>query len=319
MITLNCPDCDRQYELEDTMAGKKAACQCGAILFVPKTVDAPPGEKICPQCSSSAKEESVICIKCGYNFQTGGKLRTEKEKAEPEEDQKSMFIRSMIKPCIFLIIACVAALIVYNTFFKKSYGISSADPIGTLTAINAHLKKYGYVKQNITKSYIPKQFKNDATKIIWKDVKLEKASKGMYSESIFIIVSPDNKILAIGANFKGAVASIPGDTGSKTGHFMTSLWKEVGFPFPPDFQSIEKGEGKFSYTIKKAEESLNDLHAIWMEYPSDVSVLPSSQTMLISYSRFGEDLTYKKMQGAISYHTSDLKKLKSSFKIQLNK
>ena len=295
MITLNCPDCDQQYELDDDMAGKKAACQCGAILLVPKMVDAAPGEKICPECNEATGEESVICVGCGYNFHTRGRMRAAETRVEPEDDSKIMLVRRLIKPVILMIIAVVAAVIVYNMFFVKHYGISSANPIGTLASISARLDKYGFVKQNEDKAYIPELFGEGVKKITWKDAKLEKLSKGMYSEKIFIFQSSDNKILAIGANFKGTVASIPGDTGSGIGRFMSSLWKETDLTFPPDYKTIMEGKGRFNYKYGRAEAKVNDICGIWMEYPSDVSILPSSHTMLITYSRFG-DVTYKNSQ-----------------------
>lgn len=312
MITLNCPDCGQTYEVDDNMAGKKAACQCGAILFVPKTV-APPGQKTCPGCNSVSGEESVICVECGHNFQTGGKIRSAESRVEKEEDnEKIILLRRMIKPCIMLVIAVIVGVIAYRMFFVKYYGISSGAPIGTLAKIEEHLNKYGYVKQDEKKPYIPEYFGDGAAIMKWKDVKLEKRSKGMYSEVIFVVLGPDKKVLGIGANFKGTVGSIPGDTGSGTGRFMSSFWKEAGLPFPPEYKSVKVGKGAWASTYKIAKANAGELRGEWVDYPSSVTVLPSSNTMLITYSRFG-DASYKNVQSK-PYEAYDFKSIKDNLK-----
>ena len=293
MITLNCPDCDQKYELDDSMAGKKAECQCGAMLFIPKTVDVPPGQKNCLACKTLVDEKSVICMECGYNFQTGDRVRT--ARVVKEDSQKTLFLRRIIKPCILLIIAVVVAIVVYRMLFVKHHGISSSKPMGDFALIAEHLNKCNYVKQDVKNSYVPDFFGKGATVVRWKDVKLEKISKGMFSEVIFVVLSPKNAVLAIGANFKGAVDSIPGDTGSKTGRFMASFWKEVDLPFPPVFKNITKGKGAWLSSYKIAKAKVHDLKGEWMEYPSSISVLPSSNTMIITYSRF-TDATYKNVK-----------------------
>ena len=317
MITLNCPDCDQEYKLDDDMAGKKAACQCGSILFVPKIVDAPQGQKSCPQCNKLSNEESVICVNCGYNFHTGGRMRSAETRIEHEDSPKIIFLRRIIKPCIFLIILIVVGVIIYNMFFVKHYGISSGNPLGTIAAIEEHLKKCGYVKQDLKEPYIPKVFKKGAKRVEWKDVKLEKLSKGMDSEKIFIILSTDNKVLAIGANFKGVVGSIPGDTGSATGRFMSSMWKEVELPFPPDYKSIKQGKGRWAFTYNKAEAVAGELRGMWIEHPSDVSILPSAHTMLITYSRFS-DVTYESCQQK-SFEGFDIESFKKEIEKETKK
>ncbi len=295
MIRLNCPDCGEEYQLDDSMAGKKAACSCGAVLFVPDAPDIPEGAKACPVCKKITESSSVICVSCGYNFQTGGRMRSAETRVE-KEDPKSLFlIRRLWKPAVITTIVLFSSFIAYRYFFVKNYGISSKKPLGTIQAIDAHLSKYGFERQE-NADKLPEVLGHGNGKIEWKDVRLEESSKGMFSEAVFIIVNPQDSILAIGANFKGGLKTVPGDTGSATGRFMSSFWKDTELPFPPSFQSIRQGEGRWSYTFLKAEASTNSVRGEWIEYPSDVLIIPSSHTMLIAKAEL-ENISFELVKG----------------------
>ena len=295
MITLNCPDCGKEYSLSDEMAGKKASCECGAILFVPKTITAPEGMKTCPNCNKISEEKSILCTSCGYNFNTGGRVKSATTSVEADENPKLLLIIKMIKPAIFAIISLIILYIVYSTFFAKNYGVSSSSPLGTFQSIEKHLLKYGYEQEPDNSDKLPKVFEKGCKKIEWKDVKLAKLSQGMYVEKVFVIVSPEKEVLAIGAKFKGGVKSIPGDTGSMSGRFLSSFWKEVGFLSPPEYKEVVKGEGRWSYTFNKANETVNEISGEWIEYPEEITILPSSHTIIMSYTRF-KDLSYTQIQ-----------------------
>lgn len=43
------------------------------------------GGKPCPSCGSSIKQDAVICIHCGHNFNSGKQLKTKKLKAQKEK------------------------------------------------------------------------------------------------------------------------------------------------------------------------------------------------------------------------------------------
>ena len=287
MITLNCPDCGQNYELEDSMAGKKASCACGAMLFVPDTPDIPEGFKACPACKSTTSEDSVICVSCGYNYQTGGRMRSAETRVLAEDPPSIILIRRLWKPALLLLLMTIAGIITYISLFVKPYGISSKNPLGKLAAIEKHLARYGYVKQGDSGSP-PKSFGADAKKIEWLDAKLENSSKGMWSEKVFIITDASGEILAIGANFKGGMKTVPGDTGSATGRFMSSLWKAAGLQFPPEYETIKVGEGRWASSYMKAKTSSPALKAEWTEYPSEVLIIPSAHTMVISLAKTPE-------------------------------
>ncbi|MFK7790550.1 MAG: hypothetical protein AB8C95_13795, partial [Phycisphaeraceae bacterium] len=39
------------------------------------------GGKDCPECASSVKQEAVLCVNCGHNFDSGKKMKTQKTSA----------------------------------------------------------------------------------------------------------------------------------------------------------------------------------------------------------------------------------------------
>ncbi|MBN1864066.1 MAG: hypothetical protein JW808_04130 [Victivallales bacterium] len=295
MITLTCPECGEQYQLDDSMAGKKAACSCGAVLFVPDTPDIPEGAKACPVCKKITESSSVICVSCGYNYQTGGRMRSAETRVEKEDPKTLALARTLWKPAVITAIIMFSSFIAYRCFFVKNYGISSKNPLGTIQAIDTHLSKYGFKKlENADK--LPEALGQGNKKIEWKDIRLEESSKGMFSETVFIIADSQDSVLAIGANFKGGLKTVPGDTGSATGRFMSSFWKDTELPFPPDFQPIREGEGRWSYTFLKAKATTNSVCGEWIEYPSDVLIIPSSHTMLISKPEL-QNISFETVKG----------------------
>ena len=295
MITLNCPDCGKTFELDDGMAGKKAACECGAVLFIPEHPDVAKGEKRCPKCHAVTSEESILCVSCGYDFSTGGRIRSAETRVDPDSNPKATLHRRFWKPALLVIALIITGIVVYNSFFTKHYGISEQTPMGTLYAVEKHLKASGF-KKEASSTDVHEIFGKGARLVEWKDVKLEKMSHGMSVESILVVLSPDDAVLAVSANFKGGYKTIPGDTATNAGHFIVSFWKDAGFRFPPEYKHITIGKGRFAISYNKASASVGDLKAEWIEYPSGVSILPSHHSMIITYSRF-KDVDYKKLRG----------------------
>jgi hypothetical protein len=84
-IVFRCHDCDRQIALPERPANGKITCpSCRAILHVPEPGGVPenphvayttPQVKRCPQCNKETTAEAVLCVGCGYNFQTGQQTR----------------------------------------------------------------------------------------------------------------------------------------------------------------------------------------------------------------------------------------------------
>jgi hypothetical protein len=96
-ITFACPACGRQLKVGDNGAGKRARCpECGAVAPLPTGpvtatlleddgVTAQPTQDDgvrCPECGREWPRETVVCVGCGYHFETGKRLKTVHRGAE---------------------------------------------------------------------------------------------------------------------------------------------------------------------------------------------------------------------------------------------
>ncbi|MBM3999295.1 MAG: hypothetical protein FJ297_07110 [Planctomycetes bacterium] len=118
-ITIACR-CGQKLNVKDELAGKRVKCpKCGAALSIPGSdpsvagsargdARAAPaskaahrrqddafdeiglilrgeGEAECPSCRSAVPKNAVLCVNCGYNFQSGQRIQTlGKSQADPE-------------------------------------------------------------------------------------------------------------------------------------------------------------------------------------------------------------------------------------------
>lgn len=76
-IRVQC-SCGRRLLAEDEQAGTQVRCPaCQAVVAVPEG-GSYGVEKVrrCPGCKHEWPVETVVCIDCGYNFDTGRKMRT---------------------------------------------------------------------------------------------------------------------------------------------------------------------------------------------------------------------------------------------------
>ena len=105
-IKAQCPSCSAKFKAKDTMAGKRVSCpKCKEPMQIPSLVAAAPaptapvkspmeynpiidlldeaGVKsaptgpVCQNCGSEMSHATMICIECGFNAETGEKLKTE--------------------------------------------------------------------------------------------------------------------------------------------------------------------------------------------------------------------------------------------------
>lgn len=78
-----CPDCGKMLAAEDEWIGKQTVCPaCQAEITIQ------PESEPCPECGEPAKPDAVLCTECGYNFQTGKKLKSKIVKSKPEKTYK---------------------------------------------------------------------------------------------------------------------------------------------------------------------------------------------------------------------------------------
>lgn len=113
-ISFQCGMCGKAFRVKDELGGRKAKCGCGASLSIPKGAAASKrvaasgarptvkvaaavpvatrssaededlfdqelasATKACPSCKSVVKLDTVLCVKCGYNFRERKKVETE--------------------------------------------------------------------------------------------------------------------------------------------------------------------------------------------------------------------------------------------------
>ncbi len=76
-IRIKC-SCGKVLRAPDDAAGKKAKCPgCGKVIAIPASEEPvpeePPAEEtvLCAECGAEVEEGAVVCMQCGYNFDTG--------------------------------------------------------------------------------------------------------------------------------------------------------------------------------------------------------------------------------------------------------
>ena len=70
-ILIQCPDCREKYKFDNVHGGKALACKCGKKLEIPQAAQDGADIKQCPHCGKAGAPDRVICVECGYNFNTG--------------------------------------------------------------------------------------------------------------------------------------------------------------------------------------------------------------------------------------------------------
>ena len=95
-MRINCPKCGQAFDVPESLSGKKAKCSaCAAVFAVPAPLSVAPVAQRCAECGAELDAGTVLCLKCGYNLETGVKAQTaaaETEAApqamEDEEEDK---------------------------------------------------------------------------------------------------------------------------------------------------------------------------------------------------------------------------------------
>jgi hypothetical protein len=115
-ISFQCGSCGKGFRVKDELGGRKAKCSCGASVSIPRATasavaakaaapaarpaprvaaavpaagrssaaddelfdeEMASATKSCPSCKSVVKLDTVLCVKCGYNFRERKKVETE--------------------------------------------------------------------------------------------------------------------------------------------------------------------------------------------------------------------------------------------------
>jgi ribosomal protein L40E len=100
--------CGATLQAKDEQAGKRTKCpNCQQVVAIPRpasasapkpgkaelALDEEPGKPTCPHCGAALPPSAVICVKCGYNTQTGRAAEEAQGKPTPTivfPDRKSV-------------------------------------------------------------------------------------------------------------------------------------------------------------------------------------------------------------------------------------
>ncbi len=290
-IFIQCPECKEKYKFENAHGGKSLACKCGRKLDIPQ---APANEgdiKECPFCKGLGGVDAVICVGCGYNFNTGRKMKTEADEENTEEQGPSILqkIIPIIKFVVIPLVILVVGFLIYRSMTGKSYGISADAPLGVFEKIDKEFIEIKLAKSAETRP-IPKGFGVEGKIYTYEDEILKKHSKGMIIETISIAVDNNNKVVGFYANFYPPGEGIP-TTGTKVYLRMLGMWKdEMELPRTPDFKTKRVGgEGRLGYNMDVASAENQNISAQWTKEPGPTALQASSDIMSFALKQYKVD------------------------------
>ncbi|HBC85475.1 MAG TPA: hypothetical protein DCZ94_00830 [Lentisphaeria bacterium] len=280
-IFIQCPECREKYKFENVHGGKSLACKCGKKLEIPQAPADGTDIKECPFCKATVGPDAVICVGCGYNFNTGKKIKAPAEEESTEEQGPGMAqkIIPIIKFVVVPLIIIVVGFLIYRSITGKSYGISKDAPLGIFDVIDKEFIEIKLAKSAETKP-IPKGFGVEGKIYTYVDEILKKHSKGMVVEEISVAVDNQNRVVGFYANFYPPGEGIP-TTGSKVYLRMLGLWKdEMALPRSPDFKTRRVGgEGRLGYNMDVATAQNESVSAQWTKEPGPTPLQASSDMM----------------------------------------
>jgi hypothetical protein len=105
-IQVDC-SCGKRLVAEDEHAGRKVRCpSCQGLVGVPAFAEEVAGYAVeqvrkCPRCKHEWPIDTVICIDCGHNFETGKKMRTRYKLAEHVLDVGPVWLGSYTRYRVF--------------------------------------------------------------------------------------------------------------------------------------------------------------------------------------------------------------------------
>ena len=246
-IMIQCLGCKEKYTLGNEHGGKSLSCKCGQKLSIPGPAEDGSDIKECPSCKNVGAPERVLCVECGYNFQTGRKVSAPSAvEEEPVDDGTSPMekIMAIVKFVVVPAVILVVVAVIYFSMTGKNYGISGSAPLGKLAKYESELTGVGLVKEADGKP-IPKGFGVEGKIITFTDEKLKKSSRFGPTETISFLVDAQGKVVGITAIFFAPGVGVP-TPGSKICMRIKGLWiNDMGFP-KAEFTTTEIKVGGYS-------------------------------------------------------------------------
>ncbi|MFZ2658554.1 MAG: hypothetical protein WAX69_26715, partial [Victivallales bacterium] len=282
------PDCREKYKFENAHGGKELACKCGKKLAIPPAAADGGDIKECPFCKALATPDAIICVGCGYNFNTGKKIKApaDDESSEDQGPSTMQKIVPIIKLVVFPIAILVIGFLIYSSMTGKSYGISKTAPLGVFEKIDREFTEIKLVKEAEPKP-IPKDFGVEGKIYTYVDEILKKRTKGFSIESISVAVDNQNRVVGFYSTFYPPGEGIP-TTGSKVYLRMLGFWKsEMELPKSPEFKTKRiGGDGRFGYDMEVSTVQNNDVKAQWTKEPGPTALQASTDMMSFALKEY---------------------------------
>lgn len=235
-ISIHCPICHASYDVDEEIIGQTVTCECGqTFTATPEKKNTKPialGSKLCPNCEEVVAVDTILCVNCGYNFNTGAVVgaASESENVVEEGDAGPGLgakLMPLLKPLVILLILVAVGWFIYSSATAKFFGISEENPLGTIEALDKHFARVGLIKRPQAEP-LPKAFGTTGKIYRYDNKKMAQQSNGVLSETVFVAVDSNNKVCGVGGSFTPASKAIPGGIGSKVKGFITKFWEEVG-------------------------------------------------------------------------------------------
>lgn len=288
-IYFYCPECRAKYEIDNEMGGRPFECQCGAKSAVPSAPERDGDYNACPECGAMVGNGGVVCVGCGFNFNTGRKLAV----AEPDDDNEEADFKikyhgllKLAKPAALLLTIAVAALAYHVIANRKHYGIGGGNPLGTLAGVESHLKNAGFVdgsqKARELRGLLGKGAPS-SSEHIFMDGKLVKESGGMGFETVTVVIGADGGVVSVIGEFSTPSDAIPG-AGSRVGRFMNHYWREIGCG-EPEFKSEFRGEGRLAQKLSVAKFDGDGMEAVWERIPTSIGLYDSEDKVTVKIKK----------------------------------
>jgi hypothetical protein len=149
----NCPICNSISSFEGKKSGAMVPCpECGNLFVLKEDCVVP---VICPDCENEVAPGDRICVKCGYNFDTGKKVKKhipvygeDFPASRKAIDAVADFIPGLFKIHILLLFSAsifTALLIIYLSLFMLGLGALITCVICAVSALIVYAHGVGFL------------------------------------------------------------------------------------------------------------------------------------------------------------------------------
>ncbi len=243
-VSIHCPICKAHYDVDESVVGETVTCECGQD-FIARAEDKfsktiPLGYKQCPNCGEPVETAAILCVECGYNFNTGTTVAApaadEEEENEVVAPRPNPFaklgekLKPLLKPLgivVVIILAGWGAYMGYSSLTTKHFGISQNAPLGTLTKLDKYFGQVGLEKQG-SPGELPKTFGTNGKLYRYYNRQLAQLSKGVLRGIVAVAVDSNGKVCGITASFTPSTSAVPAGIGNKVKNFIKLYWRETG-------------------------------------------------------------------------------------------